>query len=191
MNDPFDLSPLDTRDPAVAEAVSELNREIWSRRGILCFSRNWDNLLLWSHYGAAHTGICLGFDISESDYGTDVQYQPNLMQIRSLKDVNLNLANRLIRTKHECWSYEQEVRLFVDLHDPPDEKGLHWMEFGSSFVLKEVIVGAQCHPDDSKKVQEATKPYGDAVEFWWAGMRPDAFLIVKQNQPPWWHSAIS
>ena len=52
-------------------------------RAILCFSRNWDNLLLWSHYGDSHTGVCLGFDIAEGDpganYDTDVLYQPNVI----------------------------------------------------------------------------------------------------------------
>ena len=45
-------------------------------RAILCFSRNWDNLLLWSHYGDRHMGVCLGFDIPAGEpgpnYDTDV-----------------------------------------------------------------------------------------------------------------------
>ena len=42
LNDPFDLCPLDTTDPVIKWAI-------------LCFSRNWDNLLLWRHYGDSHT----------------------------------------------------------------------------------------------------------------------------------------
>jgi hypothetical protein len=104
--------------------------------------------------------------------------------------VNLDIANRLPRTKHESWSYEQEVRMFLDLNDPPDAKGLNWVEFGPLLVLKEVIIGAQCDPAMSKNVEEAVKPYGDAIECWWAGMRPDAFLLVKQDHPPHWHTAL-
>jgi hypothetical protein len=160
----------------------------------LCFSRNWDNLLLWSHYGASHTGVCLAFEIPDGDpganYDTDVLYQPNLLQIRRSEDVNFDLANRLLRTKHESWSYEQEVRMFVGLNDPPDAKGLNWIEFGAHLVLKAVIIGAQCHPSVSKEVEEAVKPYGDVVKCWWAGMRPDAFLLVKQDHPPLWHATV-
>ncbi|MGA8907320.1 MAG: DUF2971 domain-containing protein, partial [Acidobacteriaceae bacterium] len=90
---------------------------------------------MWSHYGASHTGVCLGFDIPEGgpgeNYDTDVLYQPNLLQIRWPEDVNVDLAGRLPRTKHESWSYEQEVRMMVGLNDPPDPKGFHWIEFGS------------------------------------------------------------
>jgi hypothetical protein len=194
LNDPFDLCPLDTTDPAVSKAADAYILGVWKTRAILCFSRNWDNLLLWSHYGAAHTGICLGFDIPVGDpgpnYDTDVLYRPNLLQIRGPEDVTEDLANRLLRTKHESWSYEQEVRMFGDFSDPPDAKGLNWIEFGPDLVLKEVIIGAQCDPTVSKKVEDAVKPYGDGVKCWWAGMRTDAFLLVKQDHPPHWHTTV-
>jgi hypothetical protein len=194
LNDPFDLCPIDTSNPAVSSAVNALSLLFWKETGILCFSRNWDNLLLWSHYGASHTGVCFGFDISEGDPGanfdTDVLYQPGLLQIRFPQDVNFDLANRMMRTKHESWSYEQEVRMFAGLDDPPDAQGLHWIDFGPSLALREVIIGAQCHPAVGKKVSKALEPYGDTVKCWCAGMRTDAFLLVKQAHPPYWHAKV-
>jgi hypothetical protein len=68
LNDPFDLCPLDTTDPAIEVAVNAVIGNFRRTTAILCFSRNWDNLLLWSHYGASHTGICLGFDIPDGDF---------------------------------------------------------------------------------------------------------------------------
>ena len=183
LNDPFDLCPLDTTDPVISNAMNAVTNNFRQTTAILCFSRNWDNLLLWSHYGDSHTGICQGFDIPEGslgeNYDTDVLYQPNLLQIGGPEDVNLDLASRLYRTKHESWSYEQEVRMFVGLNDPPDANGLRWIEFGSNLVLREVIIGAQCHPAVSKLVEAAVGAYGDSVKCSWAGMRRDAFLMVK------------
>lgn len=194
LNDPFDLCPLDTTDPACSNALDAVIAHFRKTAAILCFSRNWDNLLLWSHYGASHTGICLGFDIPEGDpgvnYDTDVLYQPNVLQIRCPEDVNFDLAERLLRTKHESWSYEQEVRMFVGLNDPPDAKGLNWINFGPKLVLKEVIIGAQCDPRTSKEAEEVVKSFGYAVKCWWARMRPDAFLLVKQDHPPHWHASF-
>lgn len=193
LNDPFDLCPLDTSDPVISKMAEALTPHLWNTNAVLCFSRNWDNILLWSHYGDSHKGICLGFDISEGEpgpnYDTDVLYQPNLLKIRSPQDLP-DLAERLPRTKHESWSYEQEVRMFVGLNDPKDEAGRNWIEFEPHLVLKEVIIGAQCHPTVSKEVEEAVKPYGDAVECWWAGMRTDAFLLAKQAHPPHWHATV-
>ena len=195
LNDPFDLCALDTTDPVISNALDAVLAPFREKTtAILCFSRNWDNLLLWSHYGVSHTGMCLGLDIPEGDpgpnYDTDVLYQPNVLQIRCPEDVNFDLANRLLRSKHESWSYEQEVRMFVSPDDPPDSNGLNWIEFGPHLVLKEVIIGAQCHPKVSKDVEEAVRPYGDAVKCRWAGMRPDAFLLVKQDHPPHWHATV-
>jgi hypothetical protein len=60
LNDPFDLRSLDTTHPACEKAADTVTWYFRKTNAILCFSRNWDNLLLWSHYGASHTGICLG-----------------------------------------------------------------------------------------------------------------------------------
>jgi hypothetical protein len=188
LNDPFDIAAIDTTNPQFARALSMSIDQYKGMFGLLCFSRNWDNLLLWSHYSASHKGICLGFDISEGgpepNYDMDVLYQPNLLPYRRPEDVNFDLVNRLLRTKHESWSYEQEVRMFVGLDEPPDAKDLHWFEFGPHLVLKEVIIGAKCDSTVSKEVEQAVEPYGDAVKCWWADMRTDAFLLVKQTRPP-------
>jgi hypothetical protein len=185
LNDPFDLAPLDITDPAISsgwDAVVAHFRRTWA---ILCFSRNWDNLLLWSHYGDSHKGICLGFDIPDGD--REVVYQPNVLQIR-LEDLRFDLVDRLLRTKHESWSYEQEERMFVNLVVPSDSNGLNWIEFGPQLVLKEVIIGAQCKPSDSNDVEGIIKSYGNDVKCYWAGMRQDSFLLIKREHPPDWHA---
>ena len=192
LNDPFDLSPVDTTHPIIAKAIGELIASWRGKNGLLCFSRNWDNLLMWSHYAVSHTGLCLGFDIPDASpaFDIDVHYQPNVLQIKRRDDVNLDLVARLLRTKHESWSYEQEVRVFVALNDPPDAKGLRWFDFGPQLDLREVIIGSQCSPAICETVVEALKPYGDTVKCFWAGMRPDAFLLVRQDNPPGWHSSV-
>jgi hypothetical protein len=80
--------------------------------------------------------------------------------------------------------------MFVRINDPPDPKGLSWMDFGPNLELKEVIMGSQCTPEDSDAVVETLRPYGDSVKCWWAGMRPDAFLLVKEDEPPSWHAEV-
>lgn len=194
LNDPFDLAPLDITDPDIRRAQEALVVFYRKRVGLLCFSRNWDNLLLWSHYGDAHKGICCGFDIADgtpdANYDTDVLYQPNVLQITRPTDVNFDLASRMLRTKHESWSYEQEVRMFVGLDNPPDSNGLRWANFGPLVEFKEVIIGSQADPSVTDDVRQALNPYGDSIRCSWACMRPDAFLLVKQDHPPHWHSEV-
>jgi hypothetical protein len=189
LNDPFDLASIDITDPAIDNALTVLIKAWRGKFAILCFSRNWDNLLLWSHYGASHTGLCLGFDIPDRPpgeaYDVDVHYQPNVLKPNRLDDLNLDLVTRLLRTKHESWSYEQEVRIFPTLN-PPDANGLSWFDFGRNLELKEVIVGAQCRRLDSEAVTEVLKKYGSTVRCSWAYMRKDAFLLDRHGFPPPW-----
>src|ERR1700731_4449263 len=66
LNDPFDLCSIDTTNPVIEHALEAHIKHFRQSKGLLCFSRNWDNLLLWSHYAASHTGLCLGFDIPDA-----------------------------------------------------------------------------------------------------------------------------
>jgi hypothetical protein len=66
LNDPFDLASIDFTDPIIENAIAATIIGWRGKNGLLCFSRNWDNLLLWTHYGASHTGLCLGFDIPDA-----------------------------------------------------------------------------------------------------------------------------
>ena len=188
LNDPFDLTAVDTTHSSIKNALEKFIQWFRGTKGILCFSQNWDNILQWSHYGCSHSGICLGFDIPDTQhdggYNLEVSYQPNVLTVQSATDVNLDFANRLLRTKYEIWSYEQEIRVFVQINDPPDENGMHWFPFGDDLSLKEVIVGAQCSPEDSKEVTRVRLLYPDTVEFCWAGLKQDAFGLLRIAFPP-------
>jgi hypothetical protein len=74
-NDPFELSVFYSRDPAQQLRLKQFTDDVAKRFGIVCFSEDWLDPTLWSHYGDRHRGIALGFDISEHVL-LAVQYQP-------------------------------------------------------------------------------------------------------------------
>lgn len=184
LNDPFDLCSVDTTDSRV-EAFLELHIRYFSENcAMLCFCRNWDSLLLWSHYGDSHAGICLGFDIpDDSAYEMEVHYQPNVIQVSGPDEINEAFFFRLLRTKHESWSYEQESRMFVSRPDPPDTQGLHFIDFAPRLTLSEVIFGSQCETKHFEPAVELLKDYPDAKAFW-AHMHKDSFLLGRLLAPP-------
>src|ERR1700733_7795266 len=63
MNDPFELLGGFESDPDLRRFRDGLTT-LLNQCGVLCFSRSWQNALLWSHYGDKHRGICLGIDIT-------------------------------------------------------------------------------------------------------------------------------
>jgi len=46
-----------------------MKNELAQERGLLRFSRDWHNPVLWSHYASRHTGLCLGFDVPDDCLG--------------------------------------------------------------------------------------------------------------------------
>jgi hypothetical protein len=64
MNDPFELLGGLSSDPELRDHLTALLSHLNNWCGVLCFSQDWQNPLLWSHYGDKHKGICLGLDIS-------------------------------------------------------------------------------------------------------------------------------
>jgi len=184
LNDPFDLCSVDTTDPGVDAFLETHIRHFRIHSAMLCFCRNWDSLLLWSHYGDSPTGICLGFDIPDaSAYDMEVHYQPNVIQISGAGEIDEAFMLRLLRTKHESWSYEQESRMFVARTDPPDAHGLHFIDFSPGLTLGEVIFGSQCEPKHFEPAMELLRDYPD-VKPYWAHMRKDSFLLGRLLEPP-------
>ncbi len=148
-NDPFDcqleykrvlrsdLSDfLDSASIDVNSLLDQVNSHIRSAR-VCCFSTARKNQLMWAHYAAKHTGICIGFDTAmiareTKCQMTGVSYMSkhplsSKNKIRGILDElqlreGLNLANdqqaifeaiagRLLCSKYSFWRYEREVRL--------------------------------------------------------------------------------
>jgi hypothetical protein len=148
LNDPFELLALNFGGRTARLAATNFKADFDSHTGLLCFSRNWTSPVLWSHYGAKHHGICLGFDIEEHLL-EKVQYEDQRI-LRHLEDggdpSQLSPQDQaLLRcTKYSHWRYEEEFRYFVLLKDTVKEGRLHFYSFDNTLKLAEVILGHQC-----------------------------------------------
>lgn len=147
LNDPFEMMPyrrfrtLERRQPynRVFQAVSK-------KWGLLCFSPNYTDQLLWAHYADSHKGIALGFEIRSDDL-FDVKYSPNKIRarIQLLKDPGENERQylNLARVKYEEWIYEKEHRMLVKLEDCDQDEDLFFVRFGQRVDLKRVVLGSR------------------------------------------------
>ncbi|MCD8522585.1 MAG: DUF2971 domain-containing protein [Saccharospirillaceae bacterium] len=124
----------------------EINSEILKRydKGICCFSSEFDNPLLWSHYGDEHRGICIGYDLIRKPtpdlrkviYGGSRTIKTSVIINALLKGnqrAKTLLDNNVLLRKAKPWSYEKEYRLIGDV-------GLH----ESPLRLKEIYFGLRC-----------------------------------------------
>ena len=149
LNDPFEGKPylrysLEERRP-YNKAFKELARK-W---GLLCFSKTWKGAqLLWSHYAHKHKGVALGFEISGNDI-IEVQYtnQYKRPKFNNAEEYRNSFCD-LLHTKHDCWKYEEEYRLLIELKADKDD---YFMPFGHKLILKKIILGCRFENDKNKE----------------------------------------
>ena len=140
LNDPFELWTVAQADPRLRAGLRGWKRRMAHNYGILCFSRSWDNPVLWSHYADRHRGMALGFDIN-SDMAKAVTYDEKRPSFRRADAASIHT---LLYTKHCDWHYEEEVRVYAPLEECDAATGLYFSNFNEHIVLREVITGPLC-----------------------------------------------
>lgn len=113
-------------------------KEVRNNALISCFSKRYDSILMWSHYGDKHKGICVEFDRPDKDF-LDVKYSKKrckfdledttrrvLGYMLSNEEVDVN-DKGLIRcisepfiVKSLDWRYEEEIRCILS----PNSEGV-------------------------------------------------------------------
>jgi len=106
-------------DTSLFELLQRTMHEILGKtlkgKGVSCFSSDFDNLLMWSHYGSKHTGFCLEFDTTFEPFNKArkvryVEHFPKLNAEAMVVDGNYDHVIELLHTKSTAWSYENEWR---------------------------------------------------------------------------------
>jgi hypothetical protein len=117
---------------------------------VLCLCERPDDILMWSHYGGCHGGICLEFQTLDGTFFTNavpVEYPedgsfPKLKATMSTKE----LADGLIRTKAKAWAYEREWRIF-SVNAPTSY-------YFQPECLSGVVLGCQIQPKHEALINE-------------------------------------
>ncbi len=147
-NDPFELMAFSFDDGNRRQALRKFKDEYDRHTGLLCFSADWTSPVLWSHYGARHRGICLGFDVPRNavlkvQY-TDQRLREQARKINDMSNIDDALRDLLICTKFRHWEYEKEFRVEVPLNKAMAEGKYHFCPFNENLQLAEVILGPLC-----------------------------------------------
>ena len=130
---------------------------------MLCFSEDWTDPVLWTHYGARHKGICLGFD-GTAGLAERVVYQEERIKVADGK-IDEHLKRKLLLTKYESWKYENEWRLPVRLNGAAKEGDFYFENGGDRIYLAEVVLGARCTTSVEDVRKLVNKHYSDVVTF--------------------------
>lgn len=94
------------------------NCKISNEYKICSLSKTASSQLMWSHYADGEYGIVFGVEIEKNEY---IDNELRIKSIDYVKQVglsnNIDSSLEALSKKHEFWSYEEEVRVFVKYHD--------------------------------------------------------------------------
>lgn len=147
--------------------------------GVLSLSANDCNILLWSHYAAGHTGLCLKFIATNHTpffgYALPINYTSTYPEINILSSSDKQV-NAFLLTKAKEWAYEEEWRI-ID-HD----SGAGNMVFPSELLVG-VILGAQMSSDDKQAIAEWVSASKSPIEMFQAYTSRETFsLEIKPHK---------
>ncbi|MDF3086372.1 DUF2971 domain-containing protein [Burkholderia sola] len=156
LNDPFELLSHILPSREHRQVAQVLREHLSKQRGVICFSTDWKNPVMWAHYGAKHYGVCLGFDIPD-EHAMQISYESNRLDFNiDLSTHNAGVTPEMVKamllTKFEAWRYEKEYRVVAELQDK-GEDGHYYAEFGENLMLREVIIGVRCEASQQDVVQ--------------------------------------
>ena len=122
--------------------------------GVTCFSRLFDNILMWSHYSDKHKGVCIKFDLlSDADFFMTpfiVEYSDKYPTYNYLSNRE-GLAQFLLKTKSIDWEYEKEIRVMKRGH------GFYSFQKDS---LVEIIFGAKTNNLEKVELKRLVDKFG-------------------------------
>ena len=180
LNDPFEFLGVDLSDRNFRRAMKATKETLSKSKGLLCFSKNWQNPVLWGHYAEKHRGICLGFDMphvppTKVDYVKTRIPKPQVFDEAFMK--------KLLLTKFIHWAYEEEYRAYVSLEE--EVEGLYYADFSDSLVLRQVIVGDQSRLT-RRQISAVLGDLNARVEVFKARAAFTSFDVVRNKDDSLW-----
>jgi len=161
VNDLFELQPYLRFDKEKRGQFRKIRTRVADTYGMVCFSTDWQEPIMWGHYADRNKGIVLGFEfISDRFVIKEVKYSEEIEQV-ALDPLFITLSEYIEAVgfiKYKGWSYEKEYRFFVKLDDCIRIEENYFIEFGGDLRLREVIIGPE-HPSKNKKNYTKTASY--------------------------------
>ena len=126
MNDPYEIFTFIRKKGSNETFV---DRNVKDKIKITCFTKQYNNYIMWSHYGLKHQGVCISFDIPLEE-NKDIQtlkvgndliiFSPVLYKPIEISVTKKEFHSKIIkngieacRRKYSFWTYEEEYRAFI------------------------------------------------------------------------------
>jgi hypothetical protein len=150
--------------------------------GVFCACGDSHNdMLLFSHYAAKHTGLCLEFTVDDGGTigdSTFLGFVKKVNYVTNFPQFTEKNIHQLLWTKHIAWRYQDELRTIADLeHDPSKFRQFKDHE------LTGIRFGLKMKEDDERTIARWAHDAGlTRVLFSKARLQQDQFQLVYDSK---------
>lgn len=120
LNDPHECFIID-------DTGTDIYKNLISTLCVCCFSKNMDEILMWSHYADSHKGVCLEWEVDEDKVKGqlfDMKYENVITTLDKVErtptghlSLNIETNGKFIIQKFKNWKYEEELRTYIICED--------------------------------------------------------------------------
>lgn len=184
LNDPYELIAADLSDFESRREAIKFKNHMNENFGFLCFSKNWKNPLLWSHYANRHKGAALKVVIDDK-VALPVRYRKNRFPINfKEKIINKIQVTReelegIWLTKFDSWSYEEEIRVICNKSDCIPKENKYFYPLNHEIRIVGIVLGSLCKISINDIKQNL--PKGNSLEIIKSRLAFRSFNIVEQK----------
>jgi Protein of unknown function (DUF2971) len=138
--------------------INDFVQEVVSGFGVCCFTADPLNILMWSHYGDSHNGVCVKINTTDEAFFRETHFVNYSKEYPILLYKNLTkfpLYETLL-TKAEIWQYEKEVRVLKW------QNGLFPIDKN---CLSEIMLGVKTDQKEVEKIKKIISKKNIIVDF--------------------------
>lgn len=154
--------------PLASQLRTRLHEDLGAMVGIVSFSEDPLNTLMWTHYGEDHRGFVIEFDDTHPFFDRRRSPKDEFFHLRQVKYADpspglikmLDVDPEILCIKRQVWSYERERRLLIPLVPGARPEEIRLIEFPRSSVRR-VLLGARSSPELATAVEAALSAHED------------------------------
>ena len=93
--------------------VKKFRKDFARHFRVACFSADKDNILMWSHYAASHSGLCIGIRPANLRLAPENALRWKVTCDNKRLPIDHKKPNEVALRKAEAWEYEKEWRVVM------------------------------------------------------------------------------
>lgn len=175
LNDPYDCYIASNKNKSMRNSLMETVY-------VCSFTRNFDDILMWSHYATNHKGFVVEYDVDslrkinevQIEYFSSVEYSNEIIHYDSDDAIITAIFH-----KAKCWEYEKEVRAAY-YGSPKGNEIIKDIILPNDSIFA-IYLGSQFIASQKGKIPFLLKEWNEQGKLFYMQMQSDQYKLKPKN----------